>query len=138
MYNLSSQRCHSMVLFKYVFSLFEGIIREMMLCFKLVALKHISWRYYVMELKTPRPENCHCMLLSCECQVLLYVSSYSSISSSVKGTQCMYIVSFFISIPSFCREVLFKSIAISWHFYLPILRHTVQLRKSIFIVYFYM
>lgn len=31
-----------MVLFKYVFSLFEGIIREMMLCFKLVALKHIS------------------------------------------------------------------------------------------------
>lgn len=108
-----------MVLFKYILSLFEGIIWDMMVCSTLVAWKHIFWHYSVMELKTTQPEDFHCMLLSCECQILLRISSYSLISSAVKGTQCMCIVLFLVSIPLFYSEVLYKSVTTSWHFISP-------------------
>lgn len=90
-----------------------------MMCFMPVAWKHFSWHYSVMELKTTRPGNFHCMLLSRECQMLLQLSSYSSISSSAKGTQCMYIAVFSVSIPPFYSEVPFKSVTTCWHFRSP-------------------
>lgn len=109
-----------------------------MLCFMLVPWKHIFWHCSVMELKTRRQnENFPCMLLSCECQILLHVSSYSSISSSVKGTECMHTALFLVSVPLVYNEVLFKSFTTSWHFKSPHSHtHCGILKKSIFILYF--
>lgn len=123
-----------MVLFKYIFFLSKRIMEDTRLCFMPVPWKHILLDTSVMELKIARPEDFHDMLLSVECQILLHVSNYSSISTCVKGIPGDCIVFSSVSIPPFYSKVLLNSDTTFQHFKISLFSVILWTRQNQFYV----
>lgn len=75
----------------YIFSLSRE--QRKMYVFNASSMKtDVSWHYTVTELKTARLEDFHDVVESPECQIVLHITNYSSVSSYGKGTQCFSVI----------------------------------------------